>query len=243
MVMQGYEVGDEFETDEYESDELYQGEYLGETDQGETDQFLGSIVGGLFGEVESPIGEVEEMELASQLLEITDEAELDQFLGGLFKKVAKGVGGIIKSPVGKALGGVLKSVAKKALPMAGAALGSMVAPGIGTALGGKLGSLASGLFEMELEGMDQEEAELEVARRYVRLAATAARRAAVAPRNAPPRVVVKNAIVTSAKQHAPGLLKGTPYYTPSGTYGGSQYRRGRSGRWVRRGRKIVLFGV
>src|SRR5207237_548278 len=83
------------------------------------------------------------------------------------------------SPIGKALGGVLKSVAKKALPVVGGALGSMVAPGIGTALGSKLGSMASGLFEVELEAMPAEAAEFEVARRLVNMAASAAQHAAV----------------------------------------------------------------
>ena len=115
------------------------------------------------------------MEAAAELLEVTNEAELEQFLGNLFKKVASGVGGFVKSSAGKALGGILKNIAKKALPIVGGALGSFVAPGVGTAIGSKLGSMASGLFEVELEGMDEQEAEFEVARRYVRLASTAAR--------------------------------------------------------------------
>src|SRR5262245_49682797 len=133
------------------------------------------------GEFEAgPLNESEEIELAAELLEITSEQELEQFLGKVFKKVARGVGSFVKSPVGRALGGVLKSVAKKALPVVGGALGSMVAPGIGTAIGSKLGSLAGGLFEVELESMTAENAEYEVARRYVNLAAASARNAATA---------------------------------------------------------------
>ncbi|MEJ5199355.1 MAG: hypothetical protein WHX53_10565, partial [Anaerolineae bacterium] len=41
---------------------------------------------------DSPFSEVEEMELAAQLLEVTDEAELDQFIGKLFRKAAGAVG-------------------------------------------------------------------------------------------------------------------------------------------------------
>ena len=37
-------------------------------------------------EIDSPLGEVEEMEEAAKLLEIIDEAELDQFIGNLLKK-------------------------------------------------------------------------------------------------------------------------------------------------------------
>lgn len=63
----------------------------------------------LYGETEmgSPFNEIEEAELASELLEITDEAELDQFLGNLIKKAGSAVGKFVKSPVGRALGGIL----------------------------------------------------------------------------------------------------------------------------------------
>jgi uncharacterized protein (DUF697 family) len=134
---------------------------------------------------------------------------LEQFLGNVFKKVSRGVGSFIKSPVGRALGGVLKNVAKKALPVVGGALGSMVAPGIGTAIGSKLGSMASGLFEVELEGKLPEQAEYEVARRYVNLAASAARNAALArPRpGVHPVTVARAAVSRAARTHAPGLYR------------------------------------
>lgn len=200
-----WEAG-EWETGEWETGEWEMGELLGESY--ETDRFLGGLLG---GEMESPLGEIAEAELAAELLEITSEAELEQFLGKLIKGVGKKVGGFIKSPVGRALGGALKGIAKKALPVVGGALGSMVAPGIGTALGSKLGSFASGLFELELEGLNEQEAEFEVARRFVRLAGSAAKNAALAPPGAPPRAVAKAAVVTAARRHAPGLVRGTPY--------------------------------
>ena len=237
------------------------GEVFGEA--GETDQFLGGLLGALTGETgETPLNETEEIALVNELLEIQDEEELDQFLGKIFKGVAKKVGGFIKSPVGKALGGALKGVAKTALPMVGSALGSMVLPGVGTALGGKLGSMASNLFEVDTEAMEADEAQFEIARRYVRLAATAAKTAATAPRQAPTKAVVRKAIISGARKNAPGLVKVVRKYAgpaPSGPsrggyapaagagYGGgtSGYSGGRprSGRWVRRGRRIVLFGV
>jgi uncharacterized protein (DUF697 family) len=281
-----------------------------ETYEGEDEQFLGDIlrkVGGVVGpqlpglargiygaltsEGESPLSETQEMELTAELLEISSEEELEEFLGKMFKGIAKGVGGLIRGPVGKALGGVLKGVAKQALPVVGGALGSFVAPGVGTALGSKLGSLASNLFEMELEGMNQEQAEFEVARRFVRLAATSAATAAQAPPSAPPAKVARVAITQAARRHAPGLLRGTgaggagPRRQPNGrrrgrppgagaypggggtsiamyggngggepAYGGGEPQsygdvaqgyggRPQSGRWMRRGRKIVLLGV
>src|SRR3954451_15319166 len=114
-----YETG--FESHEYEGEGEYEGAY--ETYEGEDEQFLGNILGAL-GEGESPLSENQEMELAAELLEISSEDELEQFLGNLIKGVAKGVGGIIKGPIGKTLGGALKGLAKTALPMVGSALGS-----------------------------------------------------------------------------------------------------------------------
>lgn len=209
-----------FETQEsyegpFESQEMQESAYEGsfetgyESYEGEDEQFLGDILGALTGEGEGPLSEAQEMELTSELLEISSEEELEEFLGNLFKGVAKSVGGFIKSPIGKQLGGILKGIAKKALPVVGGALGSFVAPGVGTAIGSKLGSMASGLFEVETAGMSQEQAQFEVARRYVRLAASAAQHAAKAPRNAPPPKVVRIAITQAARQHAPGLLRGT----------------------------------
>jgi uncharacterized protein (DUF697 family) len=184
---------------------------------------------------EGVLGGELEAEFANQFLEVQSEEELEQFLGDLVKKVAKGVGGFIKSPVGQALGGALKSVAKTALPMAGAALGSFVAPGIGTAIGGKLGSAASNLFELELEGMDREQAEYEVAKKYVRFAADATRKVALANQDVPPWSLVNSAVADAARETAPGLLA-------SGN-GRSRSRQATGGRWVRRGRRIVVLGA
>jgi len=208
------EFGELGETEFGETGEFGETEFgeFGETSEyGEAEQFLGGILGSLIGggEVGSPLSEAQEIELASELLEISNEQELEQFLGNVFKSVARGVGGLIKSPVGRALGGILKNVAKRALPVVGGALGSMVAPGIGTALGSKLGSMASGLFEVELESMPQEQAEFEVARRLVGLAATSAAHAARAqPRpGISPRTVARAAVATAARQYAPGIYR------------------------------------
>jgi uncharacterized protein (DUF697 family) len=183
---------------------------------------------------EGVLGELE-AELVQELLEVQSEEELEQFLGDLVKKVAKGVGGFIKSPVGQALGGALKSVAKTALPVAGAALGSFVAPGVGTALGGQLGSMASRLFEVELEGMDREQQELEIARRYVRFATDAARNAALADQSIPSRALVTAAVADAARRYAPGIIEDGRGSGSSGL--------ATSGRWIRRGRRIVVLGV
>jgi uncharacterized protein (DUF697 family) len=238
------EVGEFGETEFGETEFGEVGEYGHETGEFQESQEM---------EAESPLNEMQEVELATELLEITNEQELEQFLGGLIK----GVGGFMKSGAGRALGGILKSVAKKALPVVGGALGSFVAPGVGTAIGSKLGSMASNLFEVELEGVDREQAEFEVARRYVRFATAAARNASMAPTSLPPQVIANRAVAAAARRYAPGLVRGgrgrrRPGYgggypaSVEGDYGnggGYEPQGARSGRWVRRGRKVVLYGL
>lgn len=207
-------------------------------------------------EAESELDEVEEMELAADLLEITDEAELDQFIGKLFKKAKRGVGKFLKSSTGRKLGGMLKGVAKTALPKIGGVLGSFVAPGIGTAIGSQLGSAAAGLFGLELEGLSPQDQEYEVARRFVRLANSAASRARQLQSHLPPDSAARKALMDAARKHAPGLLQalsslqfengsqqGGAASPRGGTSSSFSGQTGRSGRWVRRGRRIILLGV
>jgi uncharacterized protein (DUF697 family) len=181
------------------------------------------------GEVGGLLSEADEVELAMELMAVSSEAEMEQFLGKVFKKVW---GGIKK--VAKPLGGVLKSVAKKALPFVGSALGSFIPiPGVGTAIGGALGSAVSKALEVELGELQSEEAEFEMAKRFVRIAATAAQQAGSAPSTANPASVATKAVVNAARQHIPGadlraLAAGTARH---------------SGRWVRRGADIVVVGV
>jgi hypothetical protein len=210
---------------------------------------------GGYGYEAEALDEVEEMEFAAQFLEITDEAELDQFLGSVFKKVGK----FVKSGVGRQLGGILKGVAKTALPMVGGALGSFIAPGVGTAIGSKLGSAAGGLFGLELEGLSPQDQEYEVARRFVRFASAAAKKAQQLQSAFPPESAARKAVIEAAKKHAPGLLQAlggiqsalggfqfeaSPQgaISPQGNAGGAN-QSGRTGRWIRRGRKIILIGV
>ena len=196
--------------------ELY-GEWDGEYEGYDTEEYF-----------EGPFSEVDEMELASELLSVSSEEEMDQFLGKLFKKIGKGIKKFVK-PLGK----VLKGIAKKALPVLGGALGSFIPiPGVGTAVGSAVGSAAGKMFGLELEGMSQEDQEFEVARRVVRFAGDAARIASSAPANANPKAVVTGALTTAAQKHAPGLLRRRTSPMPI-----------QRGRWARYGRKIVLYGV
>lgn len=193
------------------------------------------------GSYEGAFDEVEEMEMAAELLEVSDEYELDQFLGGFFKKLKKKAGGLLKSGVGQQLGGLLKSAAKAALP----AIGNIIAPGVGGAAASKFGSV----FGLELEGLSPQDQEFEEARRFVRFANEAAQVAAAAPPNAPPQQVAQDAVIQAAQKYAPGLLRPANGGRNGSSQVGRRPRRGggqgggQSGRWVRRGNRIVLLGV
>lgn len=152
-----------------------------------------------------------EYELAAELLAVNNEYELDQFLGRLVKRAARGVSNFARSPVGRSLIGGLKAVAKTALPIAGKAAGTFFGGPLGGAIGGKLGSMAANLFEMNLEGMSNEDREFEVARRVVRLSGAATQNAVRQIRNGqargvPPPRLAMNALKGAASKHAPGLL-------------------------------------
>ena len=130
------------------------------------------------GEAEMPLNEMQETELAAELLAVSNEEELDHFFGSVFKKI----GGLAKRF--QPLVQVLKPIAKKLLPIAGGAVGTFFGGPAGAALGSKLGTLATRLFELEAENFAPEELEMEVAKRFVRLCAAAGQNAANAPSNA-----------------------------------------------------------
>lgn len=185
------------------------------------------------------------MELAAELLEISDEAELDQFLGDLIKKAGQVAGKFVRSPVGQQLGGLLKGAAKKALPMVGSAIGGYFGGAGGAKIGGQLAANAGRIFGLELEGLSHEDQEYEVAKRFVQLAGAAAKNAALAPRAVNPATAAQSAIATAARQLAPGLIRGTPAIV-AGAAGSPCPSCGRgavSGRWIRRGNKIILLGA
>jgi len=187
----------------------------------------------LYGEA-GVFSEDEEMELASELLELSDERELDYFLGDLIKKAGHAIGSFVKSPVGQAIGGVLKGVAKTALPIAGGALGGVVGGPIGAMLGSNLAGMAGSALGLELEGLSPEDREFEAARQFVRFAGDTVRHALEAPPEEDPHDAAHHAAVEAAREHAPGLMN----IGDSGAAAGPS-----EGRWVRRNGKIILLGI
>lgn len=183
-----------------------------------------------FGAQPALFGEQEELELAMELLEVASEEELDQFLGKVFKSVWKGV-----KKIAKPLGGALKAVAKTALPFVGGALGSMIPiPGVGTALGSALGRAVGNALELEFGGALSGEDELEVARRFVRVAGQAARQAGDSDGSAR---AMESALADALRQQLPHFRP-----APAQRAGGAGID-GDSGRWQRRGNRIVLTGA
>lgn len=210
-----------------------------EHEQYEYDEAEWSAEAGVFSEAEA-------MELTAELLEINSEAELDQFLGSLIKRAGRAAGQFIKSPVGQQLGGLLKGAAKKAFPMVGSAIGGYFGGSSGAKLGSQVASTAGRIFGLELEGLSLEDQEYETAKRFVQFAGTAAKNAASAPPTANPRAVAQSAVLAAARQLAPGLTSSAPTVTPGGMMGTACPTCGRgakSGRWLRRGNKIILFGA
>jgi len=213
--------------------------------ESEGEQFLGDILGE--SEQETSHGEGQELELATELLEVQSEEELEQFLGDLVSRATQAAGQFVHSPTGHALGDILKDAARKALPVVGSAIGDYVAPGSGGEWGRRVGNAASQLFEMELEGLSNEDKEFELARRYVQWASNAAGRAARLARRAQaaPVAIARQAAAQAAHQYAPGLLAlidptgARPGVAISGNGNGNG--NGRSGRWVRRGNRVVVY--
>lgn len=237
------ELSPEFES-AFETSNEYAGEFQGE--------YQGEYSGEISGEV---FHEAMEMELASELLNVSNEQEMEQFLGKLIKRAAGAVGKFARSSAGRAIGGFLKSAAKKALPWAGRALGTALGGPIGGMIGGKLAGAASNLFELELEGLSNEDKEFEMARAYVRFAGDAVRRASRNPAyRYNPRQAVRGAVISSARRHAPGFLRrrprrrygavpqtsgyAQPAYQDNGI--GSNGSAGGSGTWYREGNQIIL---
>ncbi len=170
-------------------------------------------------ELPAPFSEQEETELALELLSVTSEAELEQFLGNVFRKAWQGI-----RKVARPLGGALKGIAKAALPMVGGALGSFIPiPGVGTALGSALGGAISKALEVELNEMGelaQEDREFEMARRFVRIAGTAAHLAGDG--DGSPRAV-RGALLQAVRAHAPQAAAGSG---GAGLPGGPAHRGG-----------------
>lgn len=188
----------------------------------------------------------EDAEMAYELLAVQSDEELDQFLGGLFRKAVSGAGRFIRSRAGQALKRKFVSKAKgfgrRMLPKIGRHVGGYLGNRFGGSRGRHYGGRAGhniGRFFVdkwgwELEGLAPEQQEMEVAKKLIKIVKSAAKTAAktAQSRRAPADVVVKAAIKSAAKKH---LKKGLGVKKS----GGSRF----SGRWYKKGNKIIVQGV
>jgi hypothetical protein len=173
-----------------------------------------------------------ESELAAELLEVTNEAELEQFLGNLLSSAVSAARGFAGSAAGRALGGVLKNAARQVLPQVGQVIGNALAPGAGGQFGQRAGSWLGRQFEYE--GLSAEDREFEAARAFVRVANDAARRTVNAPPGVTAQQAAQAAVIAAARRSMPGLV---PLLSTSA------HGHRSTGRWVRHGHRIVLFGA
>ena len=221
-----------FEVDESENEE----ELLAFDREEETSDYEAEFDALEFG---GDTREQREIELAAELLSVSDEQELDQFLG----KIMRSARGVLNTPAGQKLKGLLRKTARRALPIAGQAIGGYFGGGRGAAFGSQVGSAGAQLLGLETEGLSPEDRELSVARGIVRLAGDAAQKLGSATSNGPsngdPARAAQSALLAAARRHAPGLAS---RMTNGGT-GTSNPSSGVSGRWIRRGGKIVVLGI
>jgi hypothetical protein len=194
-----------------------------------------------YAETGEVFGETEQLELATEFLEVTGEAELDRFLGGLIERAGRTIGKFVKSPEGQAIGGILKGAAKQILPGIGSAVGGYFGGTTGANLGSDVASAAGRAFGLELEGLSGEDRDFEVARRFVNFAGEAVKNLALGPSGLEPRAAANAAVVAAAQTHAPGLL--APRQAGMEPQTDSPLPVAHSGRWMRRGNKIVLYGI
>jgi len=230
----------EYEWEDYEFDNETNYQYQNETD--------GEIADG-----ESSFSEETEMELASELLSINNEMELDHFLGKLLKKAVGGVSKLLKSPGGALLKKGFLKILGTALPIVGGVVGGPV----GAAVGGTIGSAVSKdpveareLFDLELEGLSNEDSEFEIAKAFVRFAGNAVREANDNETGNPVKDA-EHAMIRAARRFAPGLLRRknygynqnrsrNPYDQNDDNNNMGDNNMGDNGRWYRRGNKIII---
>src|SRR5262249_48323807 len=120
-------------------------------------------------------------------------------------------------------------------PAIGGAVGSAIGGPSGAALGTQFATKAGQIFGLELEGMSQEDQEYEVARRFVRFGGAAAANAANTSPSLAPQAPAQCAVAAAARDHAPGLPNARVARAVSGRW------RAPPGRWIRRGRTIVIL--
>lgn len=179
--------------------------------------------------------EVEQTELAGELLSVTGDHELDHFFGKFISNALNKVRKALPDRITQKLGGYLKGAVKASLPaLAGFAGGAIGGPA-GAMLASKASPYLGSLLGLELEGLSSEDQEFEAAKQLIRFAGNAIENAANAAPGTPPEAAARLAVIEAARRHAPGLVRATA--------AGGRSPSAQQGTWRRHGNKIVLFGV
>jgi hypothetical protein len=198
---------------------------------------------GLLGEhAIGELTEAQEMELASQFLEVASEEELEEFLGDLFDRAKDAAGHVYNSDlVQKQVIPALKKAARHYGPrLAGKAAERVLGKGSGRWVQSGAQWAADRWLKEELEGLSGEDREFEVARRYVRLAIDALQRALQTPPRVPHQIAAQVAVSEAARKHAPGLVPLVPELLRPTPARNDAHGATAAGRWVRHGSTIVI---
>jgi hypothetical protein len=169
--------------------------------------------------------EDEELELASELLEIANERELGEFVRGLIRNSEQALNQAVEPAVEHDIGDILKGIAQVALPIIGGIAGGFFGGPGGAALGSNLAGSVGHAFGLELEGLSPEDSEFEVAKQFVRFASAAVKNALEADPNSDPAIIAHEAAVEAARTHAPGLMNISEVSNPT------HPNHPRNGRW------------
>jgi hypothetical protein len=159
--------------------------------------FDGSLIVARGADARLPLSELDELDLASSLLEAISRQRADDMLARTIAVAARRAGVELSPDRASELLSLLGRTARRALAPAAAPSPSPLERPTGP----------GGLLGLETEGLSPEAAVFEVARQFVRFAAAAAERAARAAPTLPPDAAVRLAARTAARRFAPGLLR------------------------------------
>jgi len=153
---------------------------------------------------DEPLGEMQEMAFAAEILELRDERGLEALVGRVVGEVARALGQSRASPPAEAIRRLLTSVLKQSMPRAAAARSRAI---IAPIFGDRLAAIPGHSLGLELEGLSEEDRRFETARQLVRFVAGAAKRGLAASQLEPGHAA-RAAAFAAARHHAPGMMAG-----------------------------------
>jgi len=140
--------------------------------------------------------ELEELDLASKLLEARSESQL----AALLRHITNRASAVVRRRIDPQVQALLLNRLARAAVIVCKGLQSDRQTTV-------LQASPEVIFGAEFEGLSPEDQEFEIARRFVRLTFDAGRHAALAAEGAAPDVIVSNAERLAARRLAPGLLR------------------------------------